>query len=452
MTVGGLPRSVDVAIIGGGLSGLAAAVQLASNGAGVALLEQSSKLGGRCYSYIDEKTGDVVDNGQHILLGAYHNTIKYLNIVGTRGFLREQPALSLPFHHPIKGFAEFKISSLPQPFQLAGGILKFRILSLRDRQKLFNVGLALRRWSKRLEKNLSSLTVAEWLIELNQSEASRRCFWYPIAVSVMNELPERASALLFARSLKSAFLGTPSDSAVLIPTRGQTELYVHGAEKLLFKNNAKILTGAKVESIETSRSKTITIKFQDGERLEAQQVISAIPYFALEKIIPSTYRDEEPFSNLGIFESSPIVSIHLWFDREFMPQKYIGLIGKHLQWIFNRRKIMSEEGKSTSYISAVISGAYDVVDLAKEKLVAIALQDMRDVYPESRAAKLLHSIVIKEKRATFSPTNNIEPFRPSAETPIQNFFLAGDWTNTGLPATIEGAVMSGFNAAKLASG
>ena len=113
---------------------------------------------------------------------------------------------------------------------------------------------------------------------------------------------------------------------------------------------------------------------------------------------------------------------------------------------------MSEEGKSTSYISAVISGAYDVVDLAKEKLVAIALQDMRDVYPESRAAKLLHSIVIKEKRATFSPTNNIEPFRPSAETPIQNFFLAGDWTNTGLPATIEGAVMSGFNAAKLASG
>ncbi len=442
---------VDVAIIGGGLSGLAAAVSLAVKGVRVALFERSPKLGGRCYSYIDEKTGDVVDNGQHVLLGAYHNTIRYLDLIGSRKFLRERPSLSLPLHHPEKGFGTFNVVSLPRPFHLTAGMLKFKLLSFNDRKKLLNVGFALRGWNMELERKLSSLSIEQWLNELHQSEGAKQCVWYPLAISVMNELPQTASALLFARSLKLAFLGKKSDSAVLIPGVGQTALYVDGAVRLLEKHKAMIHTSTEIDSLIIQHSRAGGIKTTSGDTIAAKHVISAVPYFALENLIPSEYRTMKSFTGLNQFASSPIVSIHLWFDKEFMEQEYVGLIGKTLQWVFDRRKIMNEEGKPHSYITAVISGAYETVGLSKDALVETALKDLHLVFPKSKTATLLHSIVIKEKRASFSPTNEVESFRPSSETEIQNLYLAGDWTNTGLPATIEGAIMSGFMAAKLSS-
>ena len=159
-------------------------------------------------------------------------------------------------------------------------------------------------------------------------------------------------------------------------------------------------------------------------------------------------RNEKPFADLSKFESSPIVSLHLWFDRDFMNVDYVGSIGRTLQWVFNRRRIVGDS-RSTGYISAVLSGAYAIVDEPKEKLILVALHELKDVFPAARQAKLIHSVVIKERRATFSATNEIEPFRPAPETQVRNFYLAGDWTNTGLPATIEGAVLSGFRAAEL---
>ena len=457
MTSGGIPpfsiphhqSSFDVAIAGGGLAGLAAAVDLASDGARVALFERSPKLGGRCYSYVDEKTGDVVDNGQHVLIGAYHSTLRYLDMIGTHGLLRQHSRLSLPLHHPTKGFSSFEISSLPKPFHLTTGMLKFGLLSLQERRRLLNVGFALTSWNPSLEEKLARLTIEQWLDGLNQSEEAKNCLWYPVAISMMNESPRRASALLFARSLRAAFLGKKSDSSILIPRVGQTELYVREAEKLILSRGGSVVANTEVHGVEISKTRAIGLKLGDGRRIKAGSVISAVPYFALRKMIPSGEKRNRPFAALPSFESSPIISIHLWFGKEFMDMEYIGLIGRRLQWVFNRRRILGEE-KNTGHVSAVISGARDIVELPKEKLVSIAVEDLHAVFPESRNTQLVHAVVIKEKRATFSPTNEIEPLRPSCETPIKNFVLAGDWTNTGLPATIEGAVASGFTAAGLA--
>jgi hypothetical protein len=143
--------------------------------------------------------------------------------------------------------------------------------------------------------------------------------------------------------------------------------------------------------------------------------------------------------------------MQLHFDRDFMDEAYLGLIGMTLQWVFNRLKIMGREAEPGGIIAATISGARSLVDLPKEELVSRAVLDLLTVFPESRNARLLHSVVIKEKRATFSPTCAAEPLRPGARTPLEGFFLAGDWTDTGLPATIEGAVMSGMRAADLLS-
>jgi len=437
---------VDVGIIGGGLSGLSSAVDLALKGAKVALIEQSPKLGGRSYSYTEPVTGDEVDNGQHVLLGAYHSLLRYLDMIGTRGLLGTEKALKLEFHHPERGRGKFQIPNLPGPIRLAAGMLGFRLLSFKDRLKLLDVGRALERWDEGLQKSLSCQSVEDWLSRAGQSEDARRSFWHPIAVSVMNDMPDVACALLFASALRKAFLGSQKESALLIPTVGQSRLYVEGAERLLSSHGAVIITGSEAAGVELQGSKVVGIRLKGGEVLETGSVISAVPYFALSKIVPPSFMGEPPFSSLDKFSSSPIISIHLWFDRNFMDADYLGLIGKQLQWIFNRRSILNQAGKGTGCISAVISGAREAVDHPKEMLVSTAVRELNEVFPEARHANLLHWVVIKEKRATFSPTCEAELHRPKPATCIGNFYLAGDWTDTGLPATIEGAVMSGFRA------
>jgi len=430
----------DVVILGGGLSGLAAAIGLSARGRAVTIVDQAPRLGGRCYSYVDRKTGDVVDNGQHVLIGAYHHTLRYLDEIGTRRFLRSSPALRLMMHHPAKGFCRFEVGPLPRPFHLTAAMLRYSALSLKDRTSLLRVGLDLQRKSADGETMLGRLTVDQWLTRLNQSAEAKRSLWHPIAISVMNELPEHASALLFARSLRAAFLGTKSDSAILIPTIGQTGLYVTPAQDLLSQRGAKIMLNADVHQMQAKHDRIDRIVLKNGKVIVPSLVVSALPAYALERIFPPVYAK---------LSYAPIVSIHLWFDRHFMKEPVVGSIGTMLQWIFNRRLLFDGAGNSPSFISAVISGAYDAVKLSKGELVKVARQEMSALFPESRKAKLLHAVVIKEKRATFSPTNDNNERRPGTKTKFENLALAGDWTDTGLPATIEGAVMSGYAAASL---
>ena len=438
----------DVAIIGGGVSGLAAAVELSRRGAKVALIEQTEKLGGRCYSYIDPSTGDIVDNGQHILVGAYRHTLRYLEMIGARSRLRAAGNLYLPLHHPEKGFAEFELVSLPHPLDVTAGMLKFRLLTLAERRRLLNIAKTLQSWDDATTGMLAQLTVDEWLTREAQSDNAKNCLWFPIALSVMNEIPQRASALLFAASLRDTFLGESNDSQILIPSVGQSELYVEGALRLLRENNAVILTGTEVEAIISEMNSVRGVGLNNGQTIRSRSVISAIPYFALSQILPQSLLREPPFHRLQEFRSSPIVAIHLWFNADIMPMEYVGLIGTKIQWLFNRRKLIDHAGRYEGYLTAIISGAHGEVILSKQELVALALKEIRQVFPASEHARLVHSLVIKEKRATFSATNEVETLRPPTRTPLENFLLAGDWTDTGLPATIEGAVMSGFTAAE----
>ena len=442
--------TADVVVIGGGLSGLAAAVRLALDGAHVVLVEQRGKLGGRTYSYLDQTTGDIVENGQHVLVGAYRQTLKYLDLIGTRDLLHSVHRLRLTFHHPKKGFSGFELAALPQPLNIAAGMMKFKLLSFNDRQKMLHVGLQLKSWNGQLESRLAKMNVEEWLDDLGQSEEAKRCFWHPIAISMMNELPNRASALLFARSIKNTFLGKRSDATMLIPTVGQTELYVDGAARLLQRRKAKTLLDSEVESIVIEKDVAAAVKLRNGKLLSAGAVIAAVPHYALGRLLPAKLRRISPFAHISSLPSSPIVSVHLWFDRPIVDDLYVGLIDRHLQWVFNRRRITGEKGKPENYISAVISAAHQYVGMKKHDLVRLSVADLKTAFPAAKSATLLHSVVIKEKRATLSPTNDAECHRPRHVTPVRNFFLAGDWTDTGLPPTIEGAVMSGFACATAA--
>ena len=435
--------SGHVVIVGGGLSGLAAGVDLASRGIRVTILEQKPAPGGRAYSFRDSLTGDTIDNGQHVLIAGYERTLRFLEMIGTRHLLHIQSSPTLQFHHPQKGFRQLRLPLLPVPFNFLVGVLSSSLFSCSDRLRILRAGFSLRKFDAPREQHLARLTIEEWLRSVGQTDECIRSFWEPLAVSIMNERIQRASALVFVRALRQAFLGGPRHAALAIPSVGLSQLFVDGAKQFITLRGGELNCNSDVAGVLMENGLARGVNTRNGTVVNGDAVILAVPHSKLLTILPHQLR--EKYLNLEKIDSAPIVSIHLWFEREFMEHEAVGLIGRRIQWLFNRRRINGEEGKG-AHVSAVISGGHECVNLSKDDLVKIAVEDIRSAYPGADEEPR-HAVVIREKSATYASNPEIEPLRPANETGVPNLFLAGDWTATGYPATIEGAMKSAERAA-----
>lgn len=444
-------RSPNVVVIGGGVAGLTAAVDLTSHGHSVLLIEQKEHCGGRTYSFVHDKTGDDVDNGQHLMMGCYHATLRFLGTIGALPRISIQKNLSVSFRHPEQGASTLRALSLPAPLHLLVGLLRLKSLSLIQRIRLLRVGATLVSYSSNEEERLRSMTVSQWLDSLGQPEENKRYLWDILAIGTLNDSPSVVSAALFVRVLRSAFLGTRSDSSMVIPMKGLSRIFVDSAVDYLAKHGGRVILGRGISALHVQNGVVKTISIDDGEELTPGAVISAVPYFAVAKMLgEETLRSFPEFRTLEAFRPSAIITIHLWFDIPFVEEDFVALLDSPIHWVFNKSKIMSGRKSKLSYLSLVVSGATDLAEVKKKKLVEMAISELRKFYPESTKAKLMHSLVIKEKRATFSPRVGTEVIRPSHTSTVKNFFLAGDWTDTKLPATIEGAVQSGYACSELA--
>jgi squalene-associated FAD-dependent desaturase len=433
-------------IVGGGLSGLAAAVALGARGIPIVLLEQKPALGGRAYSFTDATTGETIDNGQHILIAGYERTMKFLETIGTRDLLAVQSAPSILFHHPQRGFRRFTVPRFPSPFHLIAGVLRCNLFSLADRWRLLRAGLSIKGES---DSTIKDLTVDQWLDNTGQSTECKRSFWESLAVSIMNEHITTAAALPFVRSLRTAFLGGWRNAALTIPRVGLSELYVEPARKFIALHGGKVFCGADVTEVLFNGTRVTGVRVRETGTVMCGAVILAVPNTKLARLLPPELLRHPTFLAMSDVATSPIVSIHLWFESDAMPDEFVGLISRRVQWVFNKRKLNKASGPG-GHISAVISAAHEFVGLTNEELIQLTMEDLRSTYP-SLPARATHAAVIREKRATFSCTPAVEQLRPSQKTPVPNLFLAGDWTDTGYPATIEGAITSAERCADLAS-
>jgi len=453
-------------IIGGGLSGLSAAVELCARGHKPLVLEQHQHAGGRTYSFIDAATGDSIDNGQHLMMGCYHATRRYLRILGTEYLTLLQPSLRIGFLHPSKRSIHLTCPPLPAPLHLLGGLMRFKGVPLKNRLEMLKVAKQLFYTSLSKEQELDKLNVEEWLVKLGQSDLSRKFLWDVITIGALNNHPKNVSALMLFRVLRSVFLGKREYSSLLLPRAGLSDVLVNPAVEFIRRNGGDVLLGTEVSKVHFEDEKIISVSTQEGKEFRAQVFLSAVPWFGLDRMLSNSGISSElviktpsrEICDWDRFKPSSIISLQLWFDRKIMEEEFAALVDTRVQWVFDKSlkflsplvsKAVKQQKEKGQHLSLVISGAQEFMEMSKEELLTIALIDLRRVLPKAKNANIVHSVVIKEKRATFSPSPGLEAIRPLPNTSFPNLFLAGDWTATGYPATIEGAVMSGRKAAEL---
>jgi squalene-associated FAD-dependent desaturase len=441
--------SRSVIVLGGGLAGLSAATALAEKGISSTVVEGRQILGGRAFSFVDPESGDSIDNGQHLMMGCYHETIRFLNRIGTMSKVSFQKSLFVPFAGPRGRRAKLSCLPLDAPWHLYTGMARLSTLTLMERWRLRHVERALKGPLDILA--LDQLTVDQWLTQLHQSSQAKRHLWDLITIATLNEDPKIASAAPLAVVLKQAFFNDWTDSRLGLSRVGLSELYVPASVGAIQKAGGRVLTKSPVERIEIENGRATGIALRDGRRLQADIIISTVPPSAFLKLIPPALVAADPyFSRIEKLRYAPIISIHLWFDRAITDYQFVGLLDTTVQWLFNRSKI-HESPKSEGHISLVISGAHAYDDWPEKKILTLAIEELRRVFPEAEEAVLLRSRVIKEHFATLSPSIGVESLRPTHVSPIQNLFVGGDWSKTGLPATIESACVSGHACAELAA-
>ncbi|TAK16689.1 MAG: FAD-dependent oxidoreductase [Acidobacteria bacterium] len=440
----------DAVIIGAGCAGLAAAVRLSGRGAKVVVVEQAPRLGGRATSFVDRESGERVDNGQHVLFGCYRETYKLLNDIGAADHAPLERTLQLTMAGGLDGKSfHLHCPELPSPWHLMFGLLTWSAVPVVDRLAARHMKGLLQDAHRRRPEDVAagvdpSLTVTDWLTARHQPASMRKWLWNPLAYAALNQSPDDAAARPFVRVLAEMFGPDPHAAAVGLPRVPLDELMAAPAVEYIQARGGTVLT-KRPARIAVNGERIASVKVGDTT-IRAATVISAVPWHAFsgiwEESVPASLGDVA--RNAAGMRSTPIVTVNLWFDRAVMARRpsFLGVSDGTMQWVFDREAITGTGG----HLSAVSSGAVDLVRLENDDLVARAEADVRRVLPAAARATLTRALVVREPRAGFSLAPNAPP-RPKTITPLQGFLLAGDWTDTGLPATIEGAVRSGVAAA-----
>jgi hydroxysqualene dehydroxylase len=446
----------DAIVIGAGFAGLSAAVRLTRDGARVLVLEARARLGGRATAFVDRESGELVDNGQHVLLGCYTETFAFLREIGAMEHVRLQPQLGVTMIERSGRRSRLECPDLPPPFHLLAGVLDWDALRWRDRLSVLKMGAPLRLARRALTPGSREVaaspgeTVENWLIRNGQTARVRELLWDPLALAALNQPPDQAAAPLFARVLAEMFGSDPRAAAIGLPATPLHLMYAEPARRYLEHRGGHVAM-ATPATVRGGVDGPATVHTR-SEVWSADAVISAVPWYALADLFDSPPPAlAQTIGRAQQMTSCPIVTVNLWFDRAVIDEPFVGLPGRVMQWVFDKRHVLGVDDHGASHLSLVSSGAESVLRLANHELVALAHGELLEALPPVRRARLTRATVIREPRATFSIAPG-QPARPDTVTAVPRFFLAGDWLDTGLPATIESAVRSGHSAAHAALG
>ena len=442
-------------VIGGGLAGLSAAVALAEAGCRVRLFEQRPFLGGRAASYV-LPDGEHVDNCQHVTLGCCTNLDNFYRRVGSSDKIKYFDRLF--FLDPQGRRGEMRAGILPAPFHMIGSFAAFAPLELRDKLPIARAMLEILLGKGRtadLEEH-GGISMLEWLRRRHQTPAAIERFWRVVLVSALDEELAGTDACFGVDVFWKAFLSNRSGYRMGVPTVPLSELYA-GCKSAIEQRGGEVILRSPVRALRIRGDSLAGVEF-DGDRAEtADAYVFAVPHTAFLDLLPEEIKGKYAvFENLRNIKVAPITGVHFWFDREVTPEPFITLLDTTTQWIFNKTFLHGESKNSSGtktngarqYLQLVISASYDLLQKSRQEIIDLCLREVRHALPAAREAQLVKATVIKEVAATFSPSPGVDRWRPKQQTEVAGLFLAGDWTDTGWPSTMEGAVRSGYLAAE----
>ena len=439
------PPAPTVAIAGGGLAGLAAGCALASAGFRVTLFERRPYLGGRASSYQHPGTGEIVDNCQHVLLGCCTNLIDLYRRSGVEQKIRWYDRLT--FLEPGGRASVIRPSALPAPLHAMPSFLGADCLSLADK---FAIGRAMAVLAP-AEPSDRGETFLAWLQRHGQTHRAIERFWKTILVSALNEDLDQISVPYAAQVIRESFLKSAAAGRMGVPTVPLTELY-NAAGNAIRERNGDVLFRSGIESFRAQPSDVSVVV--NGQEQRFDYLVLAVSFDVLAKLLPDSPASAPLAEQLSQFTTSPITGIHLWFDREISDLDHAVLLDRTIQWMFHksriieRRETQARENGQGSYVEVVVSNSRSLVEKSRGEIVELATRELAEFFPAAREATLTKSTVIKEVNATYSPRPGVDRYRPRPESPWPRVFLAGDFVSSGWPATMEGAVRSGYRAAE----
>lgn len=464
-----------VIVVGGGLAGLAATAALASRGVSVRLLESRPRLGGRASSFRDRETGENIDNCQHVVMGCCANFHHFCRLVGIDHLFRTERELY--FIARDGRVNRFAAARLPAPLHLANAFRKLSYLTWRDLRSISRALKSLMRESFMGRSRASGLpaSFADWLVEHHQTDHVIRDFWRVVLVSALSESLDRIDCGFARKVFADGFLGSRNGWQVSLPIVPLDELYGSAMESW-FQQRASIETRCGVKQVVIDQGRVMGVELRNGARLDADHVVVAVPFQLASSLFDESNQTRPILDELAgarRMESAPISSVHLWFDSPITSLPHAVLVDRMSQWVFNRSTILNRQSVASSgsdsaashvnsseeqgghqsrrslhYLQVVISDSRECLQLGQAEVVARVVQELREVWPATADARLMHSRMVTEHHAVFSPLPGIEDLRPTQQSTITNLQFAGDWTATGWPATMEAAVKSGYLAAQ----
>jgi squalene-associated FAD-dependent desaturase len=444
----------SVIVIGGGLAGLAASVALAEAGWRVRLFEQRPFLGGRAASYV-LPDGEHVDNCQHVTFGCCTNLADFYRRVGSAGKIKFFDRLVLLDPQGRRG--EMHAGILPAPFHMTGSFLAFSPLAFKDKLSIARAFYAILESGGHPPEvdEPGGISMLEWLHRQKQTPAAISRFWRTVLVSALSEELDRIDARYGIDVFWKAVLSNKTGYRMGVPAVALGDLY-EGCRAAIEEKGGQVVFRSPVRGLRIENKKLLAVLFDQGREETADAFVLAVAHLALSELLPEDAKlIDSGLANLDRIANAPITGVHFWFDRQVMREPFLSLLDTTTQWIFNKSALYagangtgpapSDKGQ---YLQLVISASYDFLQKPRQEIIDLCLKEVRHALPAAREANLLKATVIKEAAATFSPQPGVDRWRPTQQSTIGGLFLAGDWTATGWPATMEGAVRSGYLAAE----
>ncbi len=439
----------DVVVVGAGPAGLAAAAALAQSGSRVTLLERKPYVGGRAYSYQHPALQQVVDS-QHVLLGCCTNLIELLHQAGASSLIRWYDTQT--FLEPNGNSSAITTSNLPAPFHYASSFLQLSTLSFSDKLGMARGLMEFFRGYPADDRE----SVEQWLRRTRQTPRSIRHFWNPILMATLNDNAANSSTRYAGKVFHELFIKSSTGGRLGIPTVPLSDLYATIAD-LIPRSGGAVHLRSSVESIVQQPNGVWQLHTADAA-YTADNIILALPFEQTQRLLPqiqpnpqsakaAAHLSADLQAKMSHLIHSPFTSILLWYDRQITDLDHAWLLDTTIEWFFHKSRIRRYPAEQGSYVEVIVAGSRAQLAMTREEILSTATRELEMFFPEVKKAKLLRSGILKEARATFSVTPGLDPFRPTQATSLPGLYLAGDWTATDWPSTMEGAVRSGRLAA-----